>query len=160
MQKPHNVTTHEWLARVCEVNNCFPCFPPSTVPPQPASKLDEDQIKDVAKCGIPCDWTTQLHLQNFNVGKKTINEFINFCKRFEGIEMIEGGTGTSNTNNKQTLKNTKKRGHHSDKDSDDPKSKNDGSDFHCVLHGKNATHDAEDCDTLKNFAKKQKQDKI
>ena len=34
MQKPHDMTTHEWLACVHKINNYFPHFPESGVPQQ------------------------------------------------------------------------------------------------------------------------------
>ena len=125
LKKPVGMTTRKWLARVFELNKYLPRFPPSGDPPVDVTKLDEDEIKDLAEYGIPYRWATQLRLQNFDVGEHNINDFINFCKRFEGVEAKEGEEGTdgSKTNNKQTSKNNRKRGRTDDRNGND---QNDG----------------------------------
>ena len=59
VHKPRSVKTCEWLARMCEINDCLPKFPGSGMPPDLATGLDDNQIEEIAKCDIPCDhWQT------------------------------------------------------------------------------------------------------
>ena len=153
LKKPENVKTRKWLARAFELNKHLPRFPPSGDPPVQVTKLDNNEIKDIAECGVPHRWAAQLRLQNFNVGEKTIGQFINFCERFESVEGTEGSKDGPKPNDKQTSR-AKKRGRtddHNGRDKSDVE-------CHCMLHGENDNHDSNKCKKLLALAKQEKEE--
>ena len=95
-------------------------------------------------------------LKNFDAAEKTVPEFIDFCKQ---IELLEGDSSNDNeekshTMGRTTCKCNNDKNNHTNKDSgkDDTK-------YYCMLHGKTKGHNTEECEALKSFAKKCKQDK-
>ena len=70
LQKPHCMKTCEsgWLVCVkLMTTHLNSQGPGSGTPPDPVTKLDDDQIEEISKCGIPDDWQTQMCLQNFDM---------------------------------------------------------------------------------------------
>ena len=140
LRKPRNMKMREWLARVNEMNNHSPRFPRSGPQQVDPTKLDDDEIKEIAECGIPHNWQQQMRLQNFDVTEKTVPEFIDFCERFEQLETSEGGTDNPRkTNDEKTPKKGNERGRQTDR-------RNNNSDssgkveHHCTLHGSDDGH--------------------
>ena len=69
-----------------ELKNYLPCFPGTGTPEVQPDKMDDDKIKEIAEYGIPYQWQQQMRVLNFNSTKKTVPEFIDFCKRLEYLE--------------------------------------------------------------------------
>ena len=65
----------------------FPPFGPNQV-------LPDDKVKEHAEFAIPQTWEKQMILQGFSVVEKTMEEFIEFCKRLEMSEDILDSTHT------------------------------------------------------------------
>ena len=153
LQKPHTMTTREWLARVFKLNNFLPCFPSTGTPEVQPDKMDDDKIKEIAEYGIPYQWQQQMCVLNFNLTKKTVPDFINFCKRLKNLE------GPNDEDKKVFEMPGSKRKCNSissTKTNKDKKVEQEGNRY-CMFHGENDTHDTEDCYALKKFIKKSKQ---
>lgn len=124
-----------------------------------------DQVKEIAQCGVPHCWCTQLYLTNFDIETHTLEEFIKACKRIEIYDDL-GDTqqdATENNGNRKPKKNNEKRKtvtFKNGKTGNDREGTNalEGAyDYCCMCHGKNSTHTTEQCKTLKFQIKKQKQ---
>ena len=115
--------------------------------------MDDDKIKEIAEYGIPYQWQQQMRVLNFNLTKKTVPEFINFCKCLENLK------GPNNKDKKVSEMPGSKRKRNSTsstKTNKDKKVEQEGNRY-CMFHGENDTHDTEDCFALKKFIKKSKQ---
>ena len=121
MQKPRSMTTCKWITWLYELNNYLSYFPGESL-----TKLEDNDMKEIVKDGIPQDWQMQMTIQNFNVTEKSIPKFINFCKCLETLEDAKG-------NDKLTKSPTEDKGKHKHKN-DQTKSE-DSKEKYCILHG-------------------------
>ena len=96
-----------------------------------------------------------MALQNFDVSKKTVPEFINFCKCLENLETsdVMSETRKDRTNSEKHCRNDNGNNGHDDTNAN---SENPKKECFCLLHGKDKGHDTNGCCTIKNLAKKQK----
>ena len=147
VRKPPNVPIKEHTTRLLELNGYFPEFPPEAEPEEgeeetPPSILPPSDIAEIIEFGCPNSWTRFMRQQDFDPTQKTTAEFIQFLERCEEDESTQEKPSTSSEK-----KNSKKRGR-SETDSTTDKQ------YYCMLHGKNHTHDTNDCNILKSQAKK------
>ena len=100
-----------------------------------------------------------MRLQNFDASESALDEFIDFCERFEQIETTEGEMDRkSNTQTSKIDKKSENCINSDDESGNDSKKSDDLKKEHCCMsHDENATHNAEQCHSLKNYAKKQKE---
>ena len=93
-----------------------------------------------------------MHLKNFKYQEQTMKEFTNMCERLEyaisnSPSREQTNKGLSNKN--ESRGNKKIRRNNSN-------NKNGEKKFYCLFHGKNSTHDTNDCWTLKQQAEEHK----
>ena len=152
MRKPYNMKIRTYVARVREMNDDFPLYPPF----EADVKLADDELADIIEAGIPNSWQKAMLLHNFDVADKSTDELVEFCERLETAEEIYGETHTpnkkrtrSNGNPRDTAKNGSK---HSAKNKNRfSKKKRHEDDEDCPLH-KDGTHTQQDCRVLKQQA--------
>lgn len=150
LRKPMTMKTREYVARIIELNNYVPLFPPVTGNEAP-EKLPDDELTDLLEFGVPNSWQRNMILQDFDPLQHTVKEFVNFCERLEQVELAEGHS----PNKKPKAPNGKSDKKRSRGDSHNPKHTAGKAD--CMLHGTDCGHSTEDCYTLKSQAKKMRQ---
>jgi hypothetical protein len=128
------MNVRKFVARIQEINNYLPFFPPQ-VPGEPIQKLDDDEVIDLMEFGVPRAWQKKMEEHNFDSTNTTIGEFLAFCERMERIEI--GGGNDDRKRKPLDVRNGK------------PSQKGTGKHY-CLLHGNNATHDTDGCFTIKN----------
>lgn len=93
---------------------------------------------------IPSKWQQQMMLQGFEVVDKTIQEFIEFCERLEFSKQVYD---SAHTGQKANVKSDKtKSGSKASAGSTRNKRKTD---FYCLYHSNNTSHNTDDCKVLK-----------
>ena len=147
MRKPRDVTNEEFVARVIEVNELIPEFPPGANGLAP-EKMPDDELLDNLEFGSPPSWQTEFLLQGYEPTDGTIQEFIDFCRTLEEVEEV----GDSKPKESKKDGNSKKR---KQSDSSEKGSKSNKKYF-CLLHGSDCKHNTDDCKTLKFQAKRMK----
>lgn len=145
LRKPASMKTREYVARLVELNNYIPKFPPTAGNGIPVS-LPDDELVDVIEFGVPNSWQRNMILQDFDPLQHTVAELVSFCERLEQVEQAEGVT---NANANADKGKTKKKKRQRTDDSDVSKD--------CMLHGKGCGHSTSECRTLMAQAKKMKQ---
>ena len=137
----------DFLARFKELNKYLEEFPPFN---GAAQVLPEDEIILILESAIPNKWQQQMVLQGFEVVDKTIQEFIEFCERLEFSEQVYDST---HTGQKANVKNDNKTTSGS-KASAGSSNKKRKTDYFCLYHGHNTSHNTDDCKVLKAQAEK------
>ena len=89
LQKPQGMKIREYFGRYLELNEYLKEFPPFNGASQ---KLPSDKVMEHAEFAIPNSWQRQMVLHGFNTISRTINKFIEFCKRLELSESIFDST--------------------------------------------------------------------
>ena len=99
---------------------------------------------------IPSKWQQQMVLQGFEVVDKTIQEFIEFCERLEFSKQVHDSTRAGQ---KATVKSDNKTKSGS-KVSAGSSIKKRKTDYYCLYHGANTSHNTDECKVLKAHAEK------
>ena len=157
LKKPRDLTVKQFVERVIHINELLERFPdPSST--RTASKMPEDEILDLLEASMPYAWQKHMRLQGFKPLESTIKEFVEFCERLESTEDMptkqgseESGNSDSRGRNKRARTTENKKRGRSDDTADDK--------FHCMLHGKNPTHDTANCRSLKKHVEKVRKDR-
>jgi hypothetical protein len=146
VRKPLTMNVRKFVARIQEINNYLPSFPPQ-VPGEPIQKLDDDEVIDLMEFGVPRAWQKKMEEHDFDSTNTTIGEFLAFCERMERIEI-----GDDKSRHKdQPARNGNDDRKRKALDLRNGKSVQKGTGKHyCLLHGNNATHDTDGCFTIKN----------
>ena len=71
LKKPADWDIKQYVARVVEINEYLPRFPPKVIGGN-SEKLPDKKLLELLEFGIPLKWCNQLHLRNFNVQEHTI----------------------------------------------------------------------------------------
>ena len=146
LRKPADMKIREFTARLQEINDYLPKFPPFGE----NQKLPQDEIRDIVEFSIPDSWRNHATSQGFDIMNHTLMEFVEFCERLELLEESpNGGSKSENPSSEEqtTGKRGKKRGR--DNTNHKPKTqahKNQGKPKEnaiCMLHGPG--HSTEDC---------------
>jgi cell pole-organizing protein PopZ len=153
LRKPATMKTREYSARIVEMNNYLPKFPPLTEGGPAPTKLPDDEIIDLLEFGVPGSWQKSMVVQDFDPMAHTVREVVAFCERMERVETEEGKAPgnqqpkeAKDGKNKQSKKRGKKRS---------SAEAQEGTDKYCMLHG-NGNHTSEECRTLQGQAKRMK----
>ena len=157
LKKPRDLTVKQFVERVIHINELLERFPdPSST--RTATKMPEDEILDLLEASMPYAWQKHMRLQGFKPLESTIKEFVEFCERLELTEDMptkqgseESGNSDSRGRNKRARTTENKKRGRSDDTADDK--------FHCMLHGKNPTHDTANCRSLKKHVEKVRKDR-
>ena len=142
LRKPRELSTRDFVSRVCEINNLLTQFPGATN----ESKLPDDELLDLLEFGMPNSWQRSMTLQDFDPVDHSIQEFVSFCERLEATDPEEV-IPKRDQNNDSNSSNNKKRKNNSG--SSGSKS--------CLLHGEDCGHSSHECRTLKAQAAKLKE---
>ena len=152
MRKPYNMKIRTYVARVREMNDDFPLYPPF----DKDASLPDDELADIIEAGIPNSWQKAMLLHNFDVADKSTDELVEFCERLETAEEIYGGTHHPNkkrTRSNGNPKDAKKNGskHSAKYKSHFNKKNRHDDDKDCPLH-KDGTHTQQECKVLNQQA--------
>ena len=162
LRKPVEMTAKDYIARVCEINSYLTAFP--TEPGRQATKLPTDELLDLLEFGVPLRWQRAMHLHGFEPQEGNIKSFATFCERLES-SLDEPALKKQGSSNNETNKKT------TDNDSSNGKKKrrrgtgkgngkgDDDKPFFCLIHGKNTSHNSDQCRTLQKDAEKHKDDR-
>lgn len=143
-RKPQSMKMREYVARIVEINEYLPQFPPVR-PGEDVETLPDDEIADLLEFGCPNSWQKHMLMQNFDPLLHSVNELVEFCERMEQVEAVDTGSRSS----KPAAKNeSKKKSAKRKRDSKETKD--------CLLHGDDCGHTTHECRTLKYQAKAMK----
>ena len=94
-------------------------------------RLSDDELLDVILCGTPKTWQREMERQGFDPLVHPLSAVIDFL---ENIESADDFDGTKVESKKKTTNS---------------KSKDKGTNsFYCLIHGKNKTHNTDDCNKM------------
>lgn len=146
VRKPLTMSVRKFVARIQEINNYLPSFPPQ-VPGEPIQKLDDDEVIDLMEFGVPRAWQKKMEEHDFDSTNTTIGEFLAFCERMERIEV--GDDKSRHKDQPTRIGNDDRKRKALDLRNGKSAPKENGKHY-CLLHGNNATHDTDGCFTIKN----------
>ena len=147
LRKPQDIKIKNYVERVVELNELLTEFPdPSAT--LAAAKLPDDELLDLLEFGVPRDWQDQMLLHGFDPVDSTPEQFVHFCERIEATEVNpKKETKSANGKDPNGQRSNWKRARSNE---DKPNS------YNCMMHGWNATHNTEQCNTMKQTVAKQK----
>ncbi len=149
LRKPKEMKIREYFTRYRELNNYLEEFPPF----KDGQKLPEDELMEHAEFAIPNAWQKQMVLQGFNPVEHSLQEFIEFCERLEVSEDIYDGAHTKG----QKTKFQKESSSNSNPQKETGKpfnKKRKHTNYFCLYHGNNTSHNTDDCKILKAQAER------
>ena len=118
---------------------------PQLPPFEANQQLSDDEILDILLFGTPKSWQKKMDEFNMDPLQCSLNEVVDFMERIESTEEFHGTTvsrdkskNKSNGNNKSKPKGT------------------GGGDSYCMYHGKNKSHNTENCTVLLKLAEQKK----
>jgi hypothetical protein len=86
LHKPLGTPIRDFIARLVEMNNYLPQFPSQQLGGAVGVVLDDKELKEVGEFSIPASWQKGMVQHGFGPADHTLNELIEFCKRFEYTE--------------------------------------------------------------------------
>ena len=148
LRKPQGMKIREYFGRYLELNEYLKEFPPFNGASQ---KLPSDEVLEHAEFAIPNSWQRQMVLHGFNTISRSINEFIEFCERLEVSESIfDSAHRKSQKTNTQTSTNgTIPQGRDGKSNGRTSGHKRKATNYFCLYHKENATHNTDQCKVLK-----------
>ena len=155
LRKPAKMAAKEYIARVCELNCYLTAFP--TKLGRQATKLPTNELLDLLAFGVPLRWQRAMHLHGLEPQEGMIKDFVTFCECLESLLEEPASRKQGPSNNKKDKKK-------SDNDRSNGKKKHrrgtgkcdEDKPFFCIIHGKNTSHNSDQCHTLQKDAKKHK----
>ena len=148
LKKTIDMSVRDFANRIQKMNEDLKEFPPFTHHVSPQT-LREDELTEIFVHACPKRWLRKMDELDFDYLVKDTQEIIAFLERMEASEATDFDEvrNDSKTNGKGNgkKKNAKKG----------KKSSGDGS-FYCLHHGKNTSHNTDDCMVLKALAKEAK----
>jgi hypothetical protein len=86
LHKPLGTPIRDFIARLVEMNNYLPQFPPQQLGGAVGVILDDEELKEVGEFSIPASWQKGMVQHGFDPADHSLNELIEFCERFEYTE--------------------------------------------------------------------------
>ena len=144
-RKPADMSAREFFNHFSRMNwQELPLMPPAFNNTQ---CLQVDEIVDILMHAFPSSWNAEMERQGFDPFDHSPEEMLEFCERLEASETVNTPVKGNNKSNGSSGKKPHNKGSNkSDK----------GGDYYCMHHGKNTTHNTEDCRTLQYRSKKHK----
>jgi len=145
-RKPADMTVRAYFMHILRINNEeIPRLPPNF---NATARLGVDELVDILLFGTPKSWQREMDRQGFDPLTCTPDQVVAFMEQIETSEDFDGDK--KNTTTVSTKKGTgkKKAG------TGNNNANSDG--FYCIMHGKNTSHDTNDCTALKAHVKKTK----
>jgi hypothetical protein len=167
--KPLGTPIRDFIARLIEMNNYLPQFPPQQLGGPVGVILDVEELKEVGEFSIPASWQKGMVQHGFDPADHSLNELFEFCERFEYTEDHDlasvgqkpkhqaGVTGESKPHAKSSARGSQSSGrsqvyHGGDSRNDDSYNKRKRSAFdpnaYCQLH-EQWGHWTDDCIVVK-----------
>jgi hypothetical protein len=144
-RKPVDMTVRQYLMHVLRINGEeIPRLPPNFDATQ---SLSDDEIADILLFGTPKSWQREMDRQGFDPMTASPSEVVDFMEQIETSEDFDGDKKVVTPNSKKSS-GTKNKASNGNSESNDSK--------YCMLHGKNNTHNTDECKTLKADVKKRK----
>jgi len=134
LQKPQEMTTRKLLAAINRLNNYLPRFPAA---PEKV-KFSKEEILEILEWSLPDSWRKKFDKEQYIPSQGTVAELLAACEALERTEEDEPKEPPSGAPKKS------KRTKGASKQKSTAKKA-----YFCKLHGKNTTHNSEDCFTLK-----------
>jgi len=132
-RKPQDMKVREFFNHLCRINmEELPKIPPVS----PNNALSGDEIIDILLFAFPQSWQSEMNRQGFDPTDHTPMQLIDFCERMELAEAMDADKNTKKVSTKTNK--TEGRIPKKQKTSGEPK-------FYCKTHGKNYSHNTEDC---------------
>ena len=161
MSKTPNITIHEYVARINEINSYMSEFPPAFNRTQ---AIGDDEMKDLLEFSIPWTWRVEMVRQAFRSLEHDIPDIVEFCERQEICEAFfkpskNTSKAQSNTANMNNKNNDYKRGKKAGVPGWSNKNKRKGQYVSynksngrsgCRLHPTSVTHQTADCQVIQN----------
>lgn len=156
MKKPRDMKIRKYFNRLLHINNVeLPQCPPySTANPNQHCFSDEE-LADILVNSVPNKWKSEMEKHGVNQFDNSHIHIIDFFERMEHAETLEGnGNGNGNGHSKKTNGHGKSNGN--GKSNHGKKNGNGNGKSHggCLVHGPNANHTSDECNTLKAEAKR------
>jgi len=144
MKKPKELSFRKTASAVGRLNNCLPLFPGGSE----SDKFTTNEIVELLEWSIPKTWRTKFDLDGYVPTNFSKDRLIAECEAIE--------RNLPKTEVKLTLKpSAHKKGRGAKHVTSRVDSRNkDAKSYYCTEHGKNPTHNTEQCYVLKNKAAK------
>ena len=144
-RKPVDMTARQFYNHFVRMNDQeLPHMPPAYHNDQ---RLTDDEVIDILLYAFPASWSAEMAKQDFDPFASTSIEVLAFCERMEAAEAVFQPTnnkGKAGGNSKDSSKKKSSGGR-----------KSEGQ-YYCLHHGKNTSHNTNDCQTLQKQSKKLK----
>ena len=143
MEKPHKLTTRQYVGLVRDLNSRMTQFPPFF---QEIHKLDESELVDSLSNKVPRSHKAMLISQGFNTETKDLETFVDHCERAETTDNIARAKFTASDGDSDTKKKKKRL---KSKDEHSKKRQKQHSKLYCSIHGENTSHTTRECNVFK-----------
>jgi hypothetical protein len=140
LRKDEGMTIREFVGRVVEMNNLLSQFPPFG----DNQKLPEAELNEVLEFAVPPRWQKKMIEQDFEPTTSTNEQFINFCERWERLELTEKLLEKEKESKKPSSKQSP---------SNKPNKSDNKSTKWCDIHQVDS-HNTVDCSIVKNARKR------
>eukprot|EP00957_Ditylum_brightwellii_P123725 9432566-Ditylum_brightwellii.AAC.1 len=117
----------------------------------PTQPLNEDEFLDILEYGVPASWRREFTVQGFDPVDHGLKKFVDFCTRLESCEPSEGEAKGEKPSKAKTAGKRKAEVSTMPTSSAGKKKK-----FYCEMHGRNNTHDTDNCFELNRRKKRAK----
>ena len=144
-RKPMDMKVRKYISHLLRINNDeLPRLPPFEGNEQ---KFSTDEMLDIILFGTPKSWQKEMERQGFDPMEHSVSDVVEFMERIESTEDFDADKNT---------KSVAKKGNKGD--GKGKKSSGNGkSEYFCLYHGKNSSHNTDDCHKMINDAKRLKQ---
>jgi len=140
LKKPAELSVWTMAAALSRINSCLPFFPGATE----ASKFTPEEMVEVLECSLPYAWRQKFDLDGYIPTDGSRAQLIINCEAIERNEESPRKDKKEKDSKDQPNKKKVKFNKGGKPNKDSAKS------FYCTEHGKNATHNTDNCYTLKN----------
>ncbi len=152
MRKPADMKLREFYNHLLRINDEeIPNMPPNFNRDQ---SLQTDDLLDILLFAIPNSWVKELDRQGKDPDSMSLGDVLN---TLEQIEATENGFNAPKSKDKDNKEKDSKKS--SSKKNSKKKSGDSKGGFYCLYHGKNETHNTDQCKVLKAMAESAKDSK-
>ena len=144
MEKPHKLTTRQYVGLVHDLKSRMAQMPPLF---QESQQLDESELVDSLANKAPRSDKDMLISQGFNPETGDIETFVKHCERAETTDKIAGVKFAASDKDSDTKKK-KMRLKFKGQDKHGTKRQKQHYKLYCSLHGENTSHTTRECNLL------------
>jgi hypothetical protein len=146
-RKPADMKIRVFVSHLLRINcSELPLLPPFS----PVNSLTHDELIEIVQYAVPNSWSRKLREQGKDPLVMGMNIFLDAMEAIESAEVdfSSASNKDSGTPSKKSSKSSKKAKRSNKSNS------NDSGEYYCLKHGKNSTHNTDDCLVLKKLANK------